>query len=352
MRQTEVFDLVASQFGRPFTKEELYEKLCENREWKKNDSYFKSCIRNRKRRDMITQNGDFYTFIGPVKGNGSFMEDKASLLETFSWTDEQFREAFSGGCDAFLSDPKVSILDKLENARNSKEVNDLFKQAVEKSFDAASMGSFYLLRDTNDPKTKKEQKDKGRDLVIECIKEAKPSIFATNASFDDWHKCVCEKFIECFRDVQTKRGKTGPAWKYANSQKLLNLALKYLVVFTHKLTHPGPYDENDEFIKMGKPFLDNIDKLHMPIDSYIIGALRVWASKHHEVPPLPKDNRRGKEDEYKPWTLWDEEDYTVSYFPMIQSFRSCGISPIKWETKMWPVAKKLKLNTRSVLDYV
>ena len=65
--QTQIFDLAASEFGRPFTFEELASKLHEpGRGWTAPDGYIKSCIKDRTQRRIrmrILDNG-LYEWIG------------------------------------------------------------------------------------------------------------------------------------------------------------------------------------------------------------------------------------------------------------------------------------------------
>ena len=67
MTQTRIFDLAASEFGRPFTFEELASKLHESgRGWTASDAYIKSCIKDRTEKRIrmrILENG-LYEWIG------------------------------------------------------------------------------------------------------------------------------------------------------------------------------------------------------------------------------------------------------------------------------------------------
>ena len=69
MTQTQIFDRAASEFGRPFTLEEITAKLHEaGRGWTAPDAYIKSCISDRtgKRNKMrILENG-LYEWIGDI----------------------------------------------------------------------------------------------------------------------------------------------------------------------------------------------------------------------------------------------------------------------------------------------
>ena len=95
-----------------------------------------------------------------------------------------------------------------------------------------------------------------RDKVREYLGRQSESFFSkqviTEDWFDGWHKLTCEKIQELANNDHPGLLKSGKSFTFGQSQKWVNMTLKYLLVM------------NVEGIERIAGFL------HVPIDSYIL----------------------------------------------------------------------------------
>ena len=72
--------------------------------------------------------------------------------------------------------------------------------------------------------------------------------------FDDWHKEICDKFLNEFKPKLKNYGYDAEkSLKYGKAQKIVNMTFKYLFCFDD-----------------AKDYAEKFDVCHMPIDSYIL----------------------------------------------------------------------------------
>lgn len=118
--------------------------------------------------------------------------------------------------------------------------------------------------------------------------------------FDLWHKNLCNRIIETYRDQEIKL-------TYGQAQKWINMTIKYLYV-------------------LGYSSFENVfDYLHIPVDNYIFEI----AMKQYGV--------------IKPnvaWSKWD--DYDCQYLTYKKAIKNKikDISPLRWEFQNWVKAIK------------
>lgn len=130
--------------------------------------------------------------------------------------------------------------------------NDLIQNILKKAYDDATMMDAY------NTLISKELSDKSYSAYCKATKLIMGEIYnekvnrSTQESFDKWHKKTCRKIIGCYDKVNGSK----IIFTYGNAQKWLNMALKYLW-----LLGDLPNDIKEE-------------RLHAPIDSYILQKLR------------------------------------------------------------------------------
>lgn len=134
-------------------------------------------------------------------------------------------------------------------------------------------------------------------------------------SFDKWHQATCEMVMEHYNTFTDSEGQSLLLidMSYGQAQKWLNMTLKYiwLVVQTNKSF--GYY----------KAVLDNQDKLHIPLDSYILAYI--------------KKKRICKVEAGFCSSTWSKISDYDSYLAFQMELRNAlaPSSPIKWELVEW-----------------
>ena len=130
--------------------------------------------------------------------------------------------------------------------------NDLIQNIIKKAYnDATMMGAYNTLISKELFDKSYSAYCKATKLIMEEIYNVKVNI-TSQESFDKWHEKTCGKIIDCYDGVNSNKS----IFTYGNAQKWLNMALKYLW-----LLGALPNDIKEE-------------RLHAPIDSYILQKLR------------------------------------------------------------------------------
>ena len=169
--------------------------------------------------------------------------------------------------------------------------------------------------DKND--TKEELKKKaGRRLWFKnktcvCIsKHIIKDLICSNHDFDWQHKNLCDEIIRISEQGIITGGMT-----YGQAQKWVNMTMKYMWLL-------GIWDE--EFKRV-------IDKIHVPVDSYIIEAVRQRINlKEGTEIDLPTTA----------WSNWNHEEYIKFQRELRKSVEEY---PIEWEGPAWiEIAKSKK----------
>ena len=151
--------------------------------------------------------------------------------------------------------------------------------------------------------------DKLLDDLAQCIYGYfnKPGNVANNQSnFDEFHHEICQGFLNGLNNIRTMVGLL-PA-KYGNAQKMINILFKYLACF-------------DDYPK----YADLFSYCHMPIDGYIVRALKNNGIK---IPPTP-------------WNWLDYDEYINLQNEIRSKLQKHPDMPIlETEFIMWPLAAK------------
>lgn len=131
------------------------------------------------------------------------------------------------------------------------------------------------------------------------------------SDFEGWHDMVCSGIEERYGEVK-HNGKS--FFTYGNAQKWVNMTMKYLWL-------------------LGLP--DNTvacNKLHIPIDSFIIDAM--WSDQNVNLPLRPENGDRSKtyakpSDHVLGWSQWDDIMYGAFRSSLPEKYSLC------WENDAW-----------------
>lgn len=185
------------------------------------------------------------------------------------------------------------------------DMGDPVEAAIDRAY--VDMASHTLTGLKNDPEKKWEL----RYRASEKIKQRMKSI---SADYDRWHQKTCELIQEIY--IQK-----GVGFTYGQAQKWLNMTMKYLYVFSLIFE-----DMEDKRLCEIPGFIRNHhEKLHIPIDNYILSDLSL--------------------QKYAPWSKMSMEDYNACRKDM-------GEKDIDWELEKWNMASELyKINDRTSYAY-
>jgi len=162
---------------------------------------------------------------------------------------------------------------------------------------ASEKAYFDLCRTIRFENTSTEMRKLLRERVARLIEKAINRDIAdkdqSQLSYDRWHRAICEEIQQAYRQV-------GIEFYIGQSQKWMNMAMKYLCVLNNPATRAVyPY-------------------LHVPIDQYIYQA----AEEELQIKPIP--------------AAWSRIDDYESYYAYQMSIRAALIvSPIEWEFAAW-----------------
>ncbi len=178
-------------------------------------------------------------------------------------------------------------------------------------------------KDNKEEKQSKAAKRKEfRDKMCEIIQENVLCLISSD-KYEEKHEKLCEKLKKkaeeyCYYEVNNDK-KNGIT--YGQAQKWLNMTIKYMWLLEMW---------DDEFKKV-------INKIHVPVDSYIIEA--VWEFEGVKLPI--KDENREKDyknpaEHVKAWSQWNKDEYT-DFQDRLRAYLSeeKTTSPIEWEGPAW-----------------
>ena len=317
MTQTSIFDRAASEFGRPFTLEELTAKLHEpGRGWEKPDSYITRCIKDRTEKRIkirILENG-LYEWIGDsTEQEGQLTEEQDQIQDYGQENDlcpcEDFDINLCSDYNAIDSTnnsiPKWKICTPIKmrfyrglcvkrripgtvrtrpfSIRQIRNLSDI-TLAIDEIY---RFGTPFSHKQTRPQITIACQyadlKAIFNDLAIRIYDyfNHTPNVRNNQKHFDEFHKSLCKQFLSALTPLCSKYSKDTPT--YGNAQKLINVTFKYLSCYS---------DYND--------FADLFSFCHIPIDSQILGAFR----RYYRVPGVVSQQYRGTS-----WSLLLDSQY-------------------------------------------
>ena len=152
---------------------------------------------------------------------------------------------------------------------------------------------------------------------------------ATESTFDELHKEVCEKIIreaegKTYENEKVLAQNGTKSFYYGQAQKWINMTLKYMWLL-------GIWSED---------FARIASKLHIPVDSYIITAVckakQQWG-KNDFFLPIKEGKKRERSfnlEKIEPWSKWDYETY-IKFQTSLREHIINGGHPLEVENELW-----------------
>lgn len=200
---------------------------------------------------------------------------------------------------------------------SSRDVKN--KKCVEKAY----LDMCRTLRYNSKCKNEKlDFKKRAYELIIESIGRYFNINNDERKVFDDWHKELSDSIIRIAKEYN---GLFDKSITYGHTQKWINMSIKYMRLM-------GLLDE------------DRIKDVDIPIDSYIIEAL-----KSNDVIFDAYDVKGlGIETDIKTWSqIYIYEEYRGLQNMIKQECKERKILPIEWESKAWIAMAMKKANTEA-----
>lgn len=189
-----------------------------------------------------------------------------------------------------------AIIKAYEDATNEGAYNTLFKKTIE-------AGKLKQLKSASE----RARNDSAKFLFLQIQK-----LSALASNYKEWHKNTCEGLYKKYSKVCLNENE--PFFTYGNAQKWVNMTMKYLWLLG---------------------LLDNTvdcERLHIPIDSFIIDAM--WSDQNVNLPLRPENGDRSKtyakpSDHVLGWSQWDDIMYGAFRSGLPEKYSLC------WENDAW-----------------
>ena len=191
---------------------------------------------------------------------------------------------------------KKAIIKAYEDATNEGAYNTLFKKTIEaeklKQLKSAS---------------ERARNDSAKFLFLQIQK-----LSALASNYKEWHKNTCDGLYKKYSKVCLNENE--PFFTYGNAQKWVNMTMKYLWLLG---------------------LLDNTvdcERLHIPIDSFIIDAM--WSDQNVNLPLRPENGDRSKtyakpSDHVLGWSQWNDKMYEDFRSDLPEKYS------LYWENDAW-----------------
>ena len=191
---------------------------------------------------------------------------------------------------------KKAIMKAYEDATNEGAYNTLFKKTIE-------AGKLKQLKSASE----RARNDSAKFLFLQIQK-----LSALASNYEEWHKNTCEGLYKKYSKVCLNENE--PFFTYGNAQKWVNMTMKYLWLLG---------------------LLDNTvdcERLHIPIDSFIIDAM--WSDQNVNLPLRPENGDRSKtyakpSDHVLGWSQWNDIMYGAFRSGLPEKYSLC------WENDAW-----------------
>lgn len=236
-----------------------------------------------------------------------------------------------------------------EKKKGNIESVDLLRYAIDKSFGAAV--SYVQKQASISESLKNDIKEYLHGVFIDIGERER---LTASKNYREWHEWICSQLIDKCISLKCKDDGSD-AWTYGVSQKFVNLAIKYLVLFAKR----GPENCETNLFRIGNVFLKEYNELDIPVDRYVIGSSWNYGaynkpSSNFPILPLRNENcddkyRRvrfepfnkryyeGSNAVLKSWNNWNKDNYD-NY---TRSLHATFDAPLDWEGYAWTVGKEL-----------
>lgn len=184
-----------------------------------------------------------------------------------------------------------------------------------------------------------------KDAAMELIKESLDDLIGNDElDFDDWHRDLCKKLCDCYKDCPFNPGRS---FTMGIAQKLVNMTLKYIYLLC--CLYEDGFEGDFEDSEFAEAFLDvcftHSKKFHIPLDSYMLKAIAASPDQ-----PLRKDGNEGdicglgidgKAYHINAWSKIDNYDDYIQYqlavreSKIFKNKRFLSYGPIDWEISAW-----------------
>ena len=145
--------------------------------------------------------------------------------------------------------------------------NEMLKKIVERAYKDATLMGAYNAKISKKDRNLKAKSDKCKEDAIDYLVRKIKHFNCNIDHYRDWNNELCNNLVDIYKDIK-KNDK--PLWTYGNSQKIVNMSIKYLLlVFSILCT----IDKNNNIALIAKRFEQIIEELDIPIDRYIIELL-------------------------------------------------------------------------------
>ncbi len=183
-------------------------------------------------------------------------------------------------------------------------------------------------------------KDQIADALFQALNGVGPEL--TQDQYKVWHQSLCKRIIEICHDLKPAKA-DGCCWTYGNSQKVVNLVVKYLVIIASRAKE---INVSNEVTKIGDVFLNIKPILDIPVDSYVLEASWNYNLCHKNdesrlvLPLKPNKEESGEFSSLKvvPWSKWNERQYRAYSESLHEVFER----PFDWEGYVWVEVSKLR----------
>lgn len=191
--------------------------------------------------------------------------------------------------------------------------DDCVRKAIMKAYvDATNQGAYNTLftkqAKEKNPKIKEYSENAKKSGAQKIFKEICSLSCNDETSFTQWHQKLCDMLVSEYSQVYVE---DKPFFTYGNAQKWVNMSLKYIFITQ---SYCGKCGQNVNSVK---------NFLHIPLDSYIISALKNEGveikEKWSQIAEYGKIDDRSK----------------ASYMAYVNDIKEIAQAPIEWENIAW-----------------
>ncbi len=249
--------------------------------------------------------------------------------------------------EKFLSDKRIGLFDNvLLNTTLAEIENKIFDNAYGAAISDTVVWHGILKNHAH----KNEIKCICKKIIDKCVADYFcKSIDDAKEQYRAWHTDTMDRIMQGVNDAIKKYNPSysGWLWTIGNSQKVLNLMMKYFWVIVLRIKKINPeYKKNDFYKKYWKIIHAVEEKLDITVDTFVIYSIYSWNiqqildckynildCKYNNV-KLPID----KKGEIKEWSKWNINDYNKFSSSLHDNFKI----PIIWECYAFIVGKLQK----------